>query len=123
MADQWQTGVIAAPATDKCSPANQLVVLEDSGVGSGSFLTGQQNAIGTGATMIVAARLGTPGIGRKYLNVTNTGAQAVFVGPPGVTITNGSRIYPQQTRQIETTQQLDGVVASGVGTVDFDETI
>jgi hypothetical protein len=116
-------GVVPPIGDDIDATPSELVVLEDSGVGSGSFVPGQKNNIGAAATLIVDVRLGTPGIGRKYLNILNTGTVAVFLGGPTVSITTGSRLLVGERRLIETTQALYGVVATGTGAVDFDETI
>lgn len=116
-------GVVPPIGDDIDATANELQVLEDSGVGSGSFLTGQVNNIGTVAMLIVNARLGSPGVGRKYLNVLNTSAVAIFLGGPNVSVTTGSRLLANERRLIETTQAIYGVVATGAGSVDFDETI
>lgn len=85
--------------------------------GSNNFATGQNTAIGTSATSVVAARAG-----RVSTTLYNSGQSVIFYGPAGVTTTNGTRLLIGGSRTIQTAAAIFGVVAVGVGALDFDET-
>jgi len=119
--DTWILGVVAAKPSEQLAAPNELTVLTDGSIGAVGFITGQKNTIGVTSTQIVPARLGVPGVGRKYVNVKNTTTVAVFVGPPGLLITNGYRLNVGENQNFELTGELDAVVAAGTGTVDFYE--
>lgn len=121
MADQWQTGVIPPNAADVQTTPNELTVLTDGSIAGANLVTNQNAAIGTSATLIVAARPGIPGVGRKNLTITNTGSSPVFIGNAGVTAATGTEILPGTSRDFITFVAIYGVVASGTGSVDYVE--
>lgn len=97
-------------------------------VGAGSWNIGQQNAIGTTATLILAARAGSAGagsgasgVGAIKRTIYNSGSTTVFLGNAGVTTATGTRVLPGGSRDVFFSGAIYGVVASGTGAVDFDE--
>jgi hypothetical protein len=91
-------------------------------VGAANFVTGQQTAVASSATLIVAARAGAAGTGRVSLTLYNQGSATVYYGPAGVTPSTGTPLLPGGSRTIATTAAIYGVVASGTGSIAYDET-
>jgi hypothetical protein len=97
-------------------------------VGSGSIVSGQAT-VGTSSTLIVAARtgvggngLGQTGTGRQSVTISNGGTATIFVGPTGVTTSNGLAIAQNTSVTLYTAAAVYGVVASATQPASYLET-
>jgi hypothetical protein len=123
-------GIIATGTAG--SPASQVVTTQGiSGgqqtpvvnIGTANLAAGQVS-VGSTATLIVAARTGVQGTGRKTVCVTNSATTAVFLGGSGVTTSTG-QLLPGTTgaQQCWDTQAaIYGIVSTGSETVSYSET-
>lgn len=92
-------------------------------VGTASFSPAQVS-VGTGATLIAAARTGAVGTGRVSITVTNTSTTPVYLGGSGVTTSTG-QLLPGilgASVTINTTAAVYGIVGTGTETVTEFET-
>ena len=69
--------------------------------------------VGTGATLIVAARTGAVGVGRASVTFYNNGLGPVFLGPSGVTTATGFPLPARASESFDTTAAFYGVAATG----------
>ena len=97
-------------------------------VGSGSIVSGQAT-VGTSSTLIVAARTGVggygsgvAGTGRQSVTISNGGTATIFVGPTGVTTSNGLAIAQNTAVTLNTAAAVYGVVAAATQPASYLET-
>ena len=92
-------------------------------IGTANFATAQIS-VGTSATLIVAARSGGRGTGRKTTCITNTSTTAVYLGGSGVTTSTGDLLAAGAGtgKCFDTQAAIYGIVASGSETVTETET-
>lgn len=95
-------------------------------LGVGNLATGQVSVPSTaGGTVIVAARTGAPGTGRKTVCVTNvTGTAPVYLGASGLTTSTGDYLAGTAGagKCWDTQAAVYGIVSSTSQTVSFTET-
>jgi hypothetical protein len=93
------------------------------GLGVANIATGQATVANT-ATLIVAARTGASGTGRKSVTIVNGSTTPVYVGASGVTTSTGI-LLPGTTGAsltLDTQAALYGIVASSTEAVSYAET-
>jgi hypothetical protein len=90
-------------------------------VGSGSFATSQAS-IGTSASLIVAARTGSAGVGRISVTIVNTGTATIYYGPTsGVTTSTGMPLGAGAAATEGTTAAIYGISATGTQLIGVSE--
>jgi hypothetical protein len=106
----------AAPASaSPVTPSNQPV-------GAATIATNQVSVDTTvGGKLIVAQRAGVAGTGRVSVDICNTSTTDVWLGPSGVTVSNGHLLVGIKgaCTTLKTTAAVYGIVGSGTETVSF----
>jgi hypothetical protein len=101
--------------------SGQSVGVGNKPVGPAALATSQAS-IGTGASLIVAARTGAVGTGRVAVTLYNSGATTVYFGPSGVTTATGAILPAGAAVTLDTTAAVYGVTSSGTDIVGVTET-
>jgi hypothetical protein len=81
-----------------------------------SFVTGQVAPTNSAATVLAARET------RKTVTLINYGTVDVYVGPATVTTANGIKIEPGGSLDVPTTALIQGITASGTGSIHYLET-
>ena len=123
--------VRAIQKTVNSGPKSQVLVLDigggadasaevawTGGPGPGSSaIAVSRVTVGTGATLIVAARTGVAGTGRIKAKLLNTGGVNISVGNSNVAANAGYLLAAQSADDFETQAALYGILDSGTTTV------
>lgn len=83
-----------------------------------------QVSVAATQTSIVAARTGVPGTGRVSVTIVNTTTTPIYLGPTGVTTSNGQLLpgVVGASITLNTNAQIFGIVGTGTATVTEMET-
>lgn len=124
----WAGGTLGAMANYGTSPGAVLTpgvnaYVTNTQIGVANFVPAQVS-VGATATLIVAARTGAAGIGRKTVCVTNTGSMVVYLGGSGVTTSTGDYLagVAGAGKCFDTQAAIYGIVGTGSETVSETET-
>lgn len=121
----FQLGIAGTPSPDVMTTQDVVGMIKLSPVGTSAFATNQVSVL-TSATLIVAARTGAQGVGRKSVTVINkTGSDGVCIGNTGSLTTSTGACLPAvvgSSATLDTQAAIYGIVGTTTQIVSYVET-